>query len=394
MTTTKDDRRVAVVGVGYSPVARRQEALAGSLALTACRAAIADAGLDVSQIDGISTYSQPSRPLTDTAMDGVDVVGADYLTLALGLNELNWACTVDRGTVTAAVIEAVHALAAGECEYVLVWRAMHNPAGQFGRMRRDYVEGDAQFTAPWGFGHNVVYSAVPYARYLAKYGATREDMATFIVRNRANAADNPNAVFFGAPLTREEYLNAKMIAEPLSILDCDMPVDGCGALVLTTADRARDLRHPPAYVAGGANLGLPRSKTLMTSLEQAKAIAAELARALWHNTGRRVEDITAAQLYDGFSWFVYIWSEAFGLFPEGEAFRALQDESTARNGSLPLNTGGGALGMGRLHGTPQLIEGVLQVQGRAGSRQIADASTMLVCTGAPLRGSAAVVLTA
>jgi acetyl-CoA acetyltransferase len=259
-------------------------------------------------------------------------------------------------------------------------------------LRRDTVSGDAQFTAPWGLGHAVAAAALPYSRYMARYGATREDMATFIVRNRANAAVNPDAMFFGQPLTRVEYLDAKMIAEPLSILDCDMPVDGCGALVLATEDRARHGPHPPAFVTGGANLGLPPRRTVTHTLDNAVGAAGGLARALWASSGLTPRHVTSAQLYDGYSWFTYLFLEAFGLAPEGEAFRLLQDDTTALAGRLPINTGGGALGIGRLHGMPQLIEAVLQVQGRAGSRQVADPSVTLVCTGGPFRGSAALTL--
>ena len=111
------------------------------------------------------------------------------------LENLNWSCSITGGTITAAIVEAVHALAAGACSHVLVWRAMHNPLGVFGRVSQPRVEGVGQFSAPWGFGHNVIRFAMPYSRYMALYGATREHLATFIVRNRANAADNPDAVF-------------------------------------------------------------------------------------------------------------------------------------------------------------------------------------------------------
>jgi acetyl-CoA acetyltransferase len=227
---------------------------------------------------------------------------------------------------------------------------------------------------------------------MSLYGATREHMATFAVRNRGNAAENPNAVFYQKPLSRDEYLDARMIAEPLSVLDCDMPVDGCGALVLTLAERAGGGEHRPAYVLGSASLGLPPRRSVTHTLDGATTAAGQLASALWANTGLLPADVTLAQVYDGFSWFVYLYLEAFGLFKTGEAFRALQDDTTTRTGTLPINTGGGALGMGRLHGTPQLIEAVLQVQGRCGSRQVADPSVTLACTGAPFRGCAALVV--
>ena len=124
-------------------------------------------------------------------------------------------------------------------------------------MTQPRVDGVGQFTAPWGFGFNVLRFAMPYSRYMGLYGATREHLATFIVRNRANAAENPDAIFYGKPITTEDYLDARMITDPLSLLDCDMPIDGAGAVVLTTAERARDLKQKPAYVTGCASLGSP-----------------------------------------------------------------------------------------------------------------------------------------
>lgn len=392
--TTPPRKRAAIVGVAYSDVARRSDQTLGQLAVSACRRALDDAGLEPADVDGIANYPVPGGPLDHLPVDGIDIVGVGYIAQALELETLVWSCSVSAGTVTASLVEAVHALAAGTCKYVLVWRAMRNPPGAFGRVRQPRVAGIDQFTAPWGFGHNVIRFAMPYSRYMARYGATREHLATFIVRNRANAADNPDAVFRGQPITSEEYLNARMIAEPLSLLDCDMPVDGAGALVLTTAERARDLRQKPVYVNGSASLGLPPRRSLGLTLEDFMTAGGRLARALWSNAGLDQRDITHAHLYDGFSYFPYLWLESFGFFGEGEAYLALQDETTARDGSLPLNTSGGALGMGRLHGTPQVIEAVLQIQRRAGARQIANPEVALVQTGGAVLHCGALVLSA
>jgi acetyl-CoA acetyltransferase len=383
MTERALRNRVAIVGVGFSEVARRSQRTLGQLAVSACAKAIDDAGLAPADIDGISNYPAPGGPPAVPPVDGVDIVSVDYLSQAMALENLAWCCSLASGTIAAALVEAVHALAAGACDYALVWRGMHNPQGAFGRVTQPRVPGVGQFTAPWGFGHNVVRFAMPYSRYMARYGATRDHLATFVVRNRANAAENPDAVFLGQPITRDDYLSARMIAEPLSLLDCDMPVDGAGALVLTTAERARDLKQPPVYVTGCASLGLPPQRSLGLTLEDCMTSARHLARALWSSSGLSARDITHAHVYDGFSYFPYLWLEAFGFYPEGEAHLGLQDDTTSRTGKLPLNTGGGALGMGRLHGTPQVIEAVLQVQRRAGLRQIADPEVALVQVGGP-----------
>jgi acetyl-CoA acetyltransferase len=386
--------KVAVVGVGYSDVSRHSDHTVGRLALNACRRALEDAGLRAEDIDGVSNYPVAGGPLADPAVDGVHIVSVDYLSQAMGLENLLWSCSITAGTISASLVQAVHALTAGACKYVLVWRAMHNPRGPFGRVSLSRVGGAAQFTAPWGFGHNVLRFAMPYSRYMALYGATREHMATFVVRNRANAAENPDAVFFGKRISRQEYMGARMIAEPLSVLDCDMPVDGAGALVLTTADRARDLKQRPVYVVGCTSLGLPPRRSLGLTLEDFMTAGRRLATAVWSSAGLSTGDISHAHLYDGFSYFPCLWLESFGFFPEGEAYLALQEDTTSRTGKLPLNTSGGALGMGRLHGTPQVIEAVLQIQGRAGSRQIPNPEVALVQTGGAVLHCGALVLSA
>jgi acetyl-CoA acetyltransferase len=384
---------VAVVGVAYSEVKRHSERTIGQLAVSATDRALADAGLERADIDGISLYPVPGGPTSGATYDGVDYVSVEYLSQALGLENLTWSLAPANGTIAASLVGAVHALASGSCTHALVVRAMHNPKGAFGRVTQPEVTGDAQFTAPWGFGHQVIRFSMPYSRYMARYGATREHLATFIARNRANAAENPDAVFFGQPLSVEDYLGTRMIAEPLSLVDCDMPVDGAGAIVLTTADRARDLRRPPAFVHGAATLGLPPRRSLGLTLEDMMTSARRLARSLWASASVSREDITHAHVYDGFSYFPYLWLEAFGFFPEGEAYVGLQDDTTSRTGKLPLNTSGGALGMGRLHGSPQVVEAVLQIQGRAGARQIANADVALVQVGGPTLHCGALVLT-
>jgi acetyl-CoA acetyltransferase len=384
--------KVAIVGVAFSEVVKRSNRSLGQLAVEACLKAIDDAGLRLEDIDGIANYPAPSRISVANPVDGIDIVGVHYIVQALTLEKLRWVCSVMNGTVVASLVEAIHALLAGTCTYALVWRGMHNPPGQFGRLAQPLASGDAQFTAPWGFAHNVVDYSLPYSRYMGKYGATREDMAPFIVRNRANAAKNPNAAFFGQPITREEYMNARMIAEPLSILDCDMPVDGCGALVLTTAERARDLKQKPVLVQGCTALGLPLQPQLLMDFDEFMASAKRVARATWQSSGMSHQEIAQLQLYDGFSYFPYLWLEAFGFYKEGEAYLGLKEDNHSICGRLPVNTGGGALGMGRLHGTPQVIEAVLQIQRRAGPRQVAKPSVALVHAGDSVHIGGALVL--
>ena len=218
-------------------------------------------------------------------------------------------------------------------------------------------------------------------------------MAAFIVRNRANASLNPDSPFRKRPLTVEQYLDSPIVASPLRLLDCDMPVTGCGAVVLTTAERARDLPGPAALLTGGVSLGLRYGHSVVQRLEDFQESAALLARRLWASSGLGPGDIDTVDVYDGFSYFVYLWLEALGFCGEGEGFHYARGDETALGGRRPLNTNGGALAMGRLHGTPQIIEAVQQVRGRGGPRQVERAEVSLAQVGSALYGSGALVFT-
>jgi acetyl-CoA acetyltransferase len=383
--------RVAIVGTGFSRIGRHLDASVGELALEAGRLAIEDAGLTFDDVDGISNYPNPSR-LGAGNVDGVDLVSVNYMVRTAPLRNLRWSCSITQGTVTGSLVEAVHAVAAGACNYALVYRAMFSPPGAFGIADVRVATGDSQFTAPYGLSNTVMMWAVPYSRYMARYGATREHLATFIVNNRRNTNLNPEAVFYDKAIGRDDYLQSTMVADPLSMLDCDMAVDGCGAMIVTTAERARDLPGTPAYVTGCASIGVGYDNAPVLTLDSFMNSARILARTTWENSGLGPSDVDNLNLYDGFSYFPLLWLEAFGFCGEGEAFEFIQDGRTALGGTHPLNTSGGALGMGRLHGTPQLIEAVRQVQGRCGERQVEGCEVSLVQAGSPLHGSGALVL--
>ncbi|MBI3301857.1 MAG: hypothetical protein HYZ72_07235, partial [Deltaproteobacteria bacterium] len=327
--------KTAIVGVGYSALTRHSQKPLGVLALDACRAALADAGVAPEQVDGLATY--PDAPFLGAgSRDGEDVVSVVYIINHLPLAaDIRWYAQIETGMIASPVIEAVHALLAGACDYVLVWRALHQPRGRYGAWSSTRASGE---------------HAMAWRRYMHKYGATREHLATFVVNSRRNANLNPRAFFYTTPMPREDYLAARWIAEPLCLFDCDIPIEGCVALVLTTAERARDLRNPPAYIAGyGQNTS--RRRTLFHyALDDYMACGGSLASKLWSSSGLGPQDMDAAELYDGFSPSTLYWLEAAGFCPQGEAYAFIQEGRIALEGELPVNTFGGSLSEGRLHG--------------------------------------------
>jgi acetyl-CoA acetyltransferase len=270
-------------------------------------------------------------------------------------------------------------------------RALHNPAGSYHGNPMTEARGAMQWTAPQGYFGPLAMIALPYNEYVQRYGATRAAMAQVVVEARKNGARIPWSYWHDKPLTAEEYLAAPMIDDPICRYDCDIPVDGVAAFVFTSAERAQDLPHPPVYVSGYAT-GHPTLRRLPQHWPLGDIMSAgfETARRLWESTGFGPDDVDLPQVYDGFSPFVYFWLEVLGFCPEGQAHEFVLDGHIDADapGGVPALSGGGALGNGRMHGIPQMLECYLQLSGRAGARQREQAHVGLACHSSPHFGGA------
>jgi acetyl-CoA acetyltransferase len=385
-------RQVAVVGYGHSQVRRHADSSLGVLAVQTAREAIADAGLTPKDVDGFVSSALLPTAGSHTAQDGVSIVTSNWLAENLGANASYVAGFAGIGQIPGSMAMAVNAIASGAADHVLLHRALHNPpSGRYHRNPIRQAFGDLQWTVPQGFFGPLAMIALPYTEYLQRYGASREATAAVVVEARKNGARIPWSYWYDKPLTAQEYLASPLINDPVCRYDCDIPVDGVAAFVLTSAERARDLPHPPVYVAGYASSPPPPHRLpLHWPLDDIMRGGVETARLLWQRTGLRPGDIDLPQLYDGFSPFVFFWLEALGLCPVGEAYRFVLDGGidSDRAGGLPVLSGGGALGNGRMHGIPQLLECYLQLSRRAGERQRAAASVALACHSSPHYGGA------
>lgn len=382
--------KVAVAGVGFSAIERRTSRPLGAFALEAAEAAVADCGLKLSDIDGLATY--PLAPFLGARnRDGEDVITVEFFLSQTRMGDIAWYAQAGEGLVCASVRDATNALIAGACRYVLLWRAMYVPPGTYGTQKSRDVAGDAEFTAPYGCVSPLQWHALAYRRYLETYRAKRESMAALVLNSRANANRNEHAIFKDRTLTPEEYLGARMVADPLGLLDCDVPVTGCVAIVMTTVERGRDLRQKPALVAAVGHQTARRQQAIHYTLHDHIDSGKPFADRLWRDAGLGPKDMSAAELYDGFAPSTWYWLEAGGFCGRGEAHAFTQGGRIALGGELPLNTFGGSLSQGRLHGMGHIVEAVLQVTDRAGVRQIPGASAVAVMDGSPmLRGSGAV----
>ena len=385
--------KVAIAGYAQSQIERHATRSLGALTVETARRAIADAGLGVEQVDGFVTASLFPTAGAHAAEDGLSLVSANWLAEHLGLNPRHAAGFQGLGQLPGSVAMAVNAVASGAADYVVVHRALHNPPGRYHANPMREARRSQQWTVPQGFFGPVAMIALAYNEYLQRYGARREAMAAVIEEARKNGSRIPWSYWYEKPLTADEYLAAPMINDPICRYDCDIPVDGVAAFVFTTAERAKDLPHKPVYVSGYAS-GFPtrRRLPLHWPLDDIMEVGRETARRLWEAAGVGPEEVDVPQVYDGFSPFVYFWLESLGFCPAGEAHRFVQDGGidSDRPGALPVLCGGGALGNGRMHGVPQMLECYLQLSGRAGERQRERASVALACHSSPHLGGAVI----
>lgn len=379
---------VAVVGFGHSTISRRAGRPIGAIAVDTARRAITDAGLTVDQIDGFVSSSLLPSAGGHQAVDGVSTVTSQWLARSLGADPGYVAGFDGIGQLSGSVGLAVNAIRSGSATHVLVHRALHNPVGSYHGNAQSEIRGIQQWTAPQGFFGPLAMIALPYNEYLQRFAAPREAMAAVVTEARKNGARIPWSFWSGKPLSEQDYLAEPQLVDPICRLDCDIPVDGVAAFVLASAERAADLPHRPVHVAGFAgSTGGRRRLPLHWPLDDIVDGGAATMRRLWQSTGLSIADVDLPQVYDGFAPFVWFWLEVLGLCPAGEAHRFVADGGINSDdpAAIPALSGGGALGNGRMHGVPQMLECYLQLSRRAGDRQ-RDVSVGLACQSAPHYG--------
>ncbi|MCT9075596.1 thiolase C-terminal domain-containing protein [Streptomyces fulvoviolaceus] len=375
----KYEDKVALTGVGQSRVGRRLMVDPLSLTVDACLAAVADAGLDLDDIDGLSTYPGPSP-------DGMSEGGITALTEALQLHPtwVNGAREVSGqiGSITAGML----AVAAGLCRHVLcfrtVWESSHGALVRSGQWQASggRATGMFEFRAPFGAMSAAQWIGCNASHYMHRYGVGREALGAIAVTARAGAARNPEALHRD-PLTLDDYFDARMITTPFGLYDCDVPCDGAVAVVVSALETAYDRPRPPVLVESVGTAVAERlswDQDTLTHLPQSKGPSAHL----WTRTDLTPADVDVALLYDGFTFNALSWIEGLGFCGPGEASDFIADGKTiALDGDLPLNPHGGQLSAGRLHGYGFVREAMLQLRGDAHGRQVEDARVAVVTAG-------------
>ena len=377
LTTQKFEEHSAITGVGASRLGRRLMVPPLSLTIEACEAAVADAGLTLDDIDGLSTY-----PGIDVA--GMGEGGVSALEGALGLKPTWINGGMDTFGPGGSVIAAMMAVATGMARHVLCFRTLWEATfGQLMKEGKLTPPGGARTTSwqmPFGATSAAHTLALNAQRHFDRYGTTRETLGWIALNQRANAALNPTAIYRD-PMTMDDYLSARMITTPFGLYDCDVPCDGAVAVIVSAVDAARDLAKPPVLFEAVGTQIIERLDWDQTTLTHEPQVLGQAAH-LWTRTSLRPSDVDVAELYDGFSFNCLTWLEALGFCGIGEARDFLDGgKNIARDGLIPLNTHGGQLSHGRTHGMGLIHEAVTQLRGEAGERQVSGAQVAVVSSG-------------
>jgi acetyl-CoA acetyltransferase len=374
----------AIVGVGYTALSKRSGRSVLALATEACRNAVVDAGLELRDVDGIASF----RFMEDS-------VPTQAVATTLGLDPANYLLDSALGGQAPCylVMHAAMAVDAGLADTVVIYRALNGRSGA--RVGTNRVPGPAtDFRYPVGFSAYAQFIAMWARRYLIETGATNDDLAAVAIAQREWAALNDRAML-RKPLTIDEYYAAPWVADPFRVPDCTIEVDGACAVVVTSLERARDLRHLPVVVEGAAYVagrgpGLDMGDAMLWP-DLSRNYTSLIADDLWGGSGVTAADVDIAEIYDCFTTSALLGIEGLGLAPRGGGGDLIRSGVTRPGGSKPINTNGGLLSEGYLHGMNTVAEAVLQLQGRCGERTVAGAETCVVTSGALTDGSGLVL---
>jgi acetyl-CoA acetyltransferase len=363
--------RAAIVGIGTTPFAKTLPESEEDLAVLAIQAALEDAGISAADVDGLVSYS-------------IETTDEDRLALDLGMGEIGFFARSPHGGGAGAATVGLGALgiAAGQANVVVAWRSRKRGAPTtrpWAGWADAVLDNFYQWSRPYGLTRPVDDIATLARRYMHTYGATRDHLANIALTFREHANRNPAAMMANKTLSREEYMAARWISEPLCLFDNCLESDGAAAVVLVHADRAKDHPHPPAYVHAFAQ-GISPETQVMTNYYASDALRSQAwacADGLWKRSDYKAADVRVAQMYDAFSPEVLFTLEGYGFCGRGEAGPFTENGNIGVGGRLALNTSGGSLSEVYLHGYNLVIEAVRQIRGTS-TNQVPDAECSFV----------------
>jgi acetyl-CoA acetyltransferase len=366
--------KVAIVGIGQTDFGKGLVDTELSLACQAVSTALDDAGIAPGEVDGLASFTMEPNREVDVARN-------------VGLGDITFFSQVGYGggAGCGVALQAAMAIAIGQCSVAVAWRARKRaakssrPWAQVPQRLSDHW----QWSRPWGLVRPVDEVAMLTRRYMYEYGATRDQLANVALAFRKHANRNPAATMHEKPLTREQYMEARWISEPLCLFDNCLETDGALAIVLVPAERARDLAQPPVYVHTGAQGLPPQHQTMINYFNEdpLRGPSWAAAKRLWRGSDFAPADVKVAQIYDAFSPLVPLSLEGYGFCGRGEG-AAFTDDAALEwpDGRLPTNTSGGGMSEAYVHGFNLVLEGVRQMRGTSTS-QVEGADCCLVTSG-------------
>lgn len=375
----------AIAGIGATEFSKESGRSELQLSCEAVLDALEDCGLETKDVDGLVTFTMDNSSEIAVARE-------------LGMGDLRFFSRINYGGGAACgtVQQAAIAVATGVADVVVCYRGFNERSGmRFGQVSNwaaTQVNSnglDNAFSYPYGLSTPAATVAMQATRYMHEYGATSADFGAVAVADRKHAANNPKAFFYGKPITIEEHQASRWIAEPLHLLDCCQESDGAVAIVVTTPERAADLKQKPAIISAAAQGSAP-DQYVMTSYYRDNIGVPEMGvvgRELWRQAGLTPDDVQMAVLYDHFTPYVLMQLEELGFCGRGEAKDFVKDGAIELGGRLPLNTHGGQLGEAYIHGMNGIAEGVRQVRGTS-VNPVPEVEHVLVTagTGVPTSG--------
>jgi len=392
MAHPKDTLRnkACIVGIGSTEFTRNAGRSEIHLAVDAAMGACADAGIQPEEIDGCVRFGSAGAAPVEFATES-DVARC------LGIPNLRYFVEAPwgGGACCATIMHAAAAVTLGLAKYVLCFRAIRAASGtvRYGRPTTIPMDSHWSMTMPYGFQSPTSWVAMFTKRWMYETGATREQLGAVAIVSRENAVRNPRAMFYGRPLTMEEYLSSGMMCDPFTLHDTCLENDGSVALIVTSADRAKDLKQKPAYITGVGE-GTGWDSYCMTSFYRPEIGIPEMeetGKDLFAMADMKPSDIQVAQLYDAFTSLVPMQLEALGFVKKGEGGAFCEGGDRIRpTGQLPINTAGGMLSEAYIHGMNGIAEGVRQIRGTA-TTQIKGAERVLVTGGLGVPTSALIL---
>lgn len=371
----------AIVGIAESPFAKKLEASECQLASEVIIAALEDAGIQPAEVDGMASYTMENTSEVDIAKN-------------IGAGDMSFFAQVGYGGGAGPGVVGLLAMAVatGQCEVGVAWRSRKRGSGGRPWAGAQQASASGCWTRPFGLLRPADEIAMLTRRYMHQYGATREHLCNVAMSVRKHANNNPKAIMYSRKMSRDDYMNARWISEPLCLFDNCLETDGALACVVVSAERAKDCPHPAVYIHSVAQ-GLPPQHQTMTNYwndDPLRGPAWACADALYRNSDIQPKDVKVAQLYDAFSPLIILSLEGYGFCERGEGADFTNDGGIELGGRLPVNTSGGGLSEAYVHGFNLINEGVRQMRGTS-CNQVEDADSCLVTAGEGVPTSAVIL---